>query len=665
MNLIAIDTETHLFPPEGKVRSEHHVPDMVCITWCRRAEPSEMVFPGRYEETRETGLIMWDDPDGLKKLLELIDDDDTVVVMQNGRFDFAVLSKWRPSLKGALMDVVDSGRFLDTRVMHHLRYPLKDRLHSLAAIVKHLFNETLDKGSVRTSFRRGQILSAQQKEYAKEDAYWTWKAANKMLTIPYGALAREEQEFLVAADNLYDGMEPDYLYSSALAYLAWFLEPEGLRVNMPVVNEKYAELEKNERILSIELYEAGLMRAVRQPGVPTRVEDMPTQDKKWTVRNLNPLVMHHRAGSQAKGYYVETIPGKWVLNTAALREAFLEQGKKLSLQIPLTDTGQVSTEYDFWKEYNEDLPEPLCKYLELSKVRKYKSAFVGPLANQRPLSVYPYYAIPGCETGRWSCYRPNIQQQPKRLRPMYGGRMCGADYKSLECFTLAHAMACLGIRGNMLHTLGQKDIHTHVAQECGVKRQEAKVATFGLGGGMGFRRFYQYMRYQCGLPVTYDEACQVRMRWLMYFRDVAAYLELFKFNHYDLCPQGMKRREWLDNLGFDTNDTWPSNFALSQKLGGKITCVLPSGRVIPQRNYSQAANVFFQGTGADVMTQAFVDLCKARVRTLAVVHDSAYVYDLCHGPILTQIMEGALKAVCPTVVQVVTTPEYEVKESFF
>jgi hypothetical protein len=296
--------------------------------------------------------------------------------------------------------------------------------------------------------------------------------------------------------------------------------------------------------------------------------------------------------------YVEEIPGKWVLNTAEIRAAFKAFAAENKITPEHSEAGLLSLEYDFWKEYTEGMPEPLQQYLALSKVRKYKSAFVGPLYHQRPQAVYPHYLIPGAETGRWACFRPNMTQQPKKLRPMYGKKMVGADYKSLECFTLAHAMAALGIRGSMLKALGEGDLHTFVAEQCGVARQEAKVATFGLGGGMGFNRFYKYMRYQCGLDVTYDQACQVRMKWLMFFRDVGQYLDLFRLNHYDLCPTYCSKRTWLRDLGFDTESTWPSNFELSRALGGRITCVLPSGRVIPRRNFSQAANIFFQGTGA-------------------------------------------------------------------
>ncbi len=651
--MLAIDTETHMLRPEGKVRSHFDVPDLVCISWAR--------------DDGEEGLILWDEEGATGRLLDLVGDQ--TIVMHNAKFDLAVLTKWAPELDWFLQDWVDDGRVLDTMVLYFLRYGLKDRLRSLAAVVQHLFRHKMDKESgARTSFRRGQPLTEGQRAYALEDTRWTLKAAQRLLELPYGALAREEQEFVVAAQPLYEGDPPDVLYSRASAYLAWFLEPEGLCVNMPEVDRRHAELAEKEQELNLKLYESGLMRAERIPGTPTRRFPAGTEPEgcsTWAVASTNPLQMERSWGSKKRGYHTEAIAGKWVLNTRDLIRAFGDVTRELELDPPRTPTGIISLEYDFWKEYSGHLPEALQEYLELSKVRTYKSAFVGPLHTQRPARVYPRYVIPAAETCRWACSRPNQQQQPKKLRGMYGARMIGADYKSLECFTLAHAMAALNIRGPMLEALGEGDLHSFVAKQVGVERQEAKIATFGLGGGMGNKRFYQYMRYQCGLPVTYAQACGVRTRWLRYFTDVQRYLGLFRRDYYALCPHWCSARTWLQDLGFDTDDTWPSPFDLSRRVGGKITCILPSGRVVARRNFSQAANVFFQGTGADVMTQAFVDLCAARVRTNAVVHDSAYSPDLKAGPQLAGIMQKALIKVCPTVSDVAPRPEWETGETFF
>jgi DNA polymerase III epsilon subunit-like protein len=422
--LIAIDTETHPLRPEGKVRSEHQVPEMVCFS---------------YSAEHRSGLVEWNAPRAEDRLKELIGD--KTVVFHNAKFDLAVLTRWAPGpLREYLMGLVDQGRVLDTMVLYALRYPVKGKSRALAAVYKHLFRKELEKGDARTSFRRGVPLTNTQRSYAIEDAVATLAVAQRLLEIPYGALARQPQEFVIAAAPDYNGDPPDVLYSSASAYLAWFLEPEGLPVNHEDVNKRYIELEREERALSIELYEAGLMRAERTPGTPTLVPGAGTADRAWTILNRDPLILHHQAGSRARGYHVETIPGKWVLNQRALRLAFREVAADHNLDVPLSvKTGKLSLEYDFWKEYSDLLPPQLQTYLRLSKVRKYRSSFVGPLHDQRPAFVYPHYLIPGAETCRWACYRPNIQNQPKKLRSMYGDQLLGADYKSLECFTLAHA----------------------------------------------------------------------------------------------------------------------------------------------------------------------------------------------------------------------------------
>lgn len=284
MNLIAIDTETHMLRPEGKVRSHHDVPDMVCLT---------------YDTGLARDLIKWDQPAAGKELRQLIGD--KTVVMHNAKFDLAVISKWRPDLKEYFMELVDEGRVLDTMVLYALRYPLKDRLRSLSAIVQHLFKKRLDKGAVRTSFRRDQPISNEAAEYAMADAKWTLHVAQRLLEIPLGGLARQEQEFVVAAQPLYEGLPVDILYSSASAYLAWFLEPQGLPVNHQAVEEQYRQLESDENMLSERLYEVGLMRAVRTPGTPTKTNTQSTKDRRWTILQRRPLILQRMAGSRNGG----------------------------------------------------------------------------------------------------------------------------------------------------------------------------------------------------------------------------------------------------------------------------------------------------------------------------------------------------------------------------
>jgi DNA polymerase III epsilon subunit-like protein len=655
MKFIAIDTETHLLPPEGKYRSEHHVPDMVCASFS-------------YSGSSDDQVLTWHEKEEMRGRLDWAWQQGWSLVFHNAAFDLAVLSKWLPELEGKLKNFVSAGRVLDTMVLYALRYPLTDRRRSLAAIHRHLFRESLDKSSVRLSYRRDRHLTEAQRIYALQDAIATLRVATRLLEIPYGGLAEVDESVTVAAQPLYDGPEPDVLYSQAAAYMAWYLEPEGLAVNHDTVAEHHARLTTEEKELCADLYDHGLMRAERPTGAVNRVVEhrtIRTEDTRWTVRSRDPLVLYRRAGNRKDGYHTIECDGKWTANMAVVRAKFAEAAVALSLDPPKTDTGEISLDGDYWGEYVEELPADIQAYTKLVRCRKYLSSYVGPLYHQRPERVYPHYRVAAAETARWACWRPPQQQQPKLLRPMYGGRMVGADFKSLECFTTAHCMKALGISGPMMEVLAHEDFHTFVAQQVGVERQPAKIATFGLAGGMGNKAFYKYMRYTNKLDVTFDEACAVRRKWLNYFTDVTEYLNLFRVNYYDLCPHYYTRKAWLESLGFDLDEGWPSNFELSRAVGGRITVVLPSGRVIPQRNFSQAANAFFQGTGADVMTLAFTKACQSGIQTCGVVHDSAYTTQLDQGPRLTDAMHLALQEVCPTVADIAPVPVPEEGETFF
>lgn len=619
MKIIAVDTETTLLPPTNKIRTKFHVPDLVMVTW------SEGKKPGTF--------ALWDDSATVRRLINLFDNTEYTFVFHNAKFDLAVLSKYYAYLRGRLRQLVCEGRILDTRVLYAHRYPLGDRPRTLSAIHEHLFGEALEKGDVRTSFNREDPVSRQQLAYGLKDAFATYRIAERLLSLEMGALARHKlnvREPRIEAAPNHKGPHPDVFYSQAASFLAWYLEPHGMSVNLPTVDALHSEYTARERALFEKLRDAGF----------------------------------------ARRKYKRKLSEELVLNMKHLRHAFKEEAGRIGLtEIPRSPkTGSLSLQYDFWKEWSFDLRPELRTYLEFSKVRKYLSTFIGPLHGAQSDEVYPSYLIPGAETGRWACFQPNLTQIPKKLRPMYGTDLIGADYKSLECYTLAHAMDALGIRGPLMDALKKSDIHSFVAERIGVSRQEAKVATFGLGGGMGNARFFQYMRYGCGLQVTREQAARVRSSWLSYFTDVSQYLGLFQQNFYAFCPyQGLKsKRRWLLEMDHDVDALgYPSPYELSRMLGGVFTCVLPSGRVIPVRNYSQAANVFFQGIGADAMTLAFVNMCKRGLDTCAIVHDSAYTAHKMAGGRLAYHMKVALDAICPSVAEFAPTPVAEQHPTFF
>lgn len=337
---------------------------------------------------------------------------------------------------------------------------------------------------------------------------------------------------------------------------------------------------------------------------------------------------------------VEAVPK---LRMRALADYYAQEAERLGLTPPTTPTGQISLEYDYWKQYREDLPAGLQTHLSVGKARKLLSTYFGPLLRaqlpDQPLVAYPSYGIGLTETARWSCWKPNFQNQPKAIRDMYlspyqGHVLVGADYSSLELYTLCQCMGAMGIKGPLYDALETEDVHRTTAglifgkepqDVTKEERQTAKVCNFGLPGGLGPKNFAKYAR-TWGLDWSADEARLVRDDWFEAYPDVSEYLQQFRIHPLDLRHHNQTRRQFLEQLGFDAS-RWPSVWEIQDAMNeGKIyRCTLPSGRVVPNRRYAQALNLFFQGTGADVITLAYLEAERAGLSVCAVVHDSITV----------------------------------------
>jgi DNA polymerase I-like protein with 3'-5' exonuclease and polymerase domains len=390
-----------------------------------------------------------------------------------------------------------------------------------------------------------------------------------------------------------------------------------------------------------------------------------------------------------KGQY-QTVKAKVALNNVALRAEYEAAAHKLGLDAPLSiKTQMISMEYDFWKQHREDLPRTLQAHLKLGKQRKLLSTYFNPLLAQvrewpakqfsaplerdyEPLTVHPHLGVAFTETGRWSCWRPNLQNQPKSIRKMYrspyeGHLLVSADYKSLEMYTAVEAMHQLGITGPLRKLLDEGgDIHANTAKLMGITRQEAKIANFALLGGMGVQAFHRYAR-STGVDWGYLNALDIRTKWLEVFWDCAEFLQLFKIDPWNLKPDSMRRQGWLElNKIEPDNGEFITRWELGRKLndGAIYVCTLPTGRTIPNRRFSQAANIFFQGLGADVISQAFHLCCCHGLRVCIIVHDSITVTAPKEeaenaGRLLAQCMQQAQQAVVQCGVKI-PLPEYEI-----
>ena len=693
--LIGVDTETELFPPTGtdKVNLRVPCPPLVCTTWAVLKDEPNMLA--------HTGLFMHDES---LEVFFNVPDPERKYAFCNPAFDLGVLSKAYPALRERLQWLVNQGRILDVRAMYLLREPdPPSKRASLQQIAKQILGETLEKGGVRTSFRRGMVLSKEQRDYAILDADVTVRIAAKLQQMPYGSIDsythkhwnHEPRPHVNIAAELISGIEePDVVFSRAAANMAWHLVPRGMHIDPIALAKANDELRLKAEGLRGELVTADLATSRREPGSGvTDITDYAAGKltaqvitRSWmrAEKCAEPTVIRFWTGK------AQTAPAKVSVRLKELREIAEKWCIKAKVPIPVSKkTGGTSLARDHWTDHLGSLPDSLELYFKYVRANKIYTAFTKPLVEAHATHVFPGYFVPGAVTGRWACSKPNLQQVYIALRHIYvpeeGHVFVQADYPTLELYTLCQCMIQMGIRGPLLEALKiacstGPDIHTATALQMkqsdprkariinSDERQAAKEANFGLPGGMGVKRLQNTVTGKAQ-GWSFGDAKRVRDGYFGIYSDVDLYLRQFKINAYGLCPTG-NVREWIRRLGFDPTDSWPSSFDLLRKIndGHVFDVTLPSGRMIPERGYAAGANCFFQGLGADVMTRAFNKACEAGLPMCCVVHDnmvlevpgatgegdpevfpSGMTEPTRLGHQLTAIMSEALRYYCPDV----------------
>jgi DNA polymerase family A len=653
MKVVVFDWETQPFADSGKVRTAFPCPAPVLL--------------GLYDGQAYT-LIPWDAHAAVAKAFS---DRSAQYVAFNAKFDCRILNDRYGLFMG-------HHTVLDAQVLYKLRYPLRDRLTNLAAVYQHLFpsRPPLDKGGVRLSFSQQTQPTSEQIDYLKADLKATWDVFHALHRLPLGELARPESTFHVKATPI-PAPDPDALFSRANVLLSTHLEPHGLAINQEVLQRHHIRLKCEANTFNQLLGSDGLAELRRPAKARARATEY-RQDgvgAKWAPASdgTRLLRLHKKLGWQE-------CDAVWALKIGPLRELFSSEARRLKLAPPVSlRTRRLSLGEDFWKEYASQLSAPAQTFLKLVRVKKYLSAFVRPLVEAKAKRVFPSYWIPGAETGRWATASPCIHQVPRTLKDIYipapGNSFYSCDYKSLELYTLAQTMFSMGIDGNLRRTLNSgQDVHRLTAAsmyDCGAssvtddQRQAAKACNFGLPGGMGPNKFRTYL-HALGLHLDLPRVRDMIGRWFRAYPAVRSFLDRFNIpTPFFFKPDGLSAREWMEAIGFDIDNAWPSNRDIIQRIrdGAVYSVTLPGGRTLHQRSYSAAANSCFQGPGADIITQAFLNVCDNSLTPVAVVHDSIVVEapagDQKTGELLVLCMAEALAVFCPDL----KTPELSFKES--
>jgi len=326
--------------------------------------------------------------------------------------------------------------------------------------------------------------------------------------------------------------------------------------------------------------------------------------------------------------------------------------EKLGLPvIKKTKTG-YSTAEDVLEQLQEhhELPGRVLDYRKLSKLMSTYIDALPPLVCERTGRIHPRFNQLGAATGRMSASHPNVQNIPirgeegARIReafvPAEGRAMLSADYSQVELRILAHYS---GDQSLIDAFTSGEDIHRRTAAEVagvpldevsGEQRARAKAVNFGIiYGSSAFGLANQ-------LGIAAAEAQET----------IDAY--------FDRYP-GVRR--FID----ETIEQARQAGHVSTLLGRRryLPDLASRNRVLRQAAERMAVNTVIQGTAADLIKRAMVQIDEAlpgsgiEATMILQVHDEL-VFEVPPGDVdalsalLREIMESALELAVPLVTDV-------------
>ncbi len=553
--MISLDSETWLIRP-GLL-----APPPVVWSFCRPLAPPWL------ETTRLSAPLFRD-----------IFKNREVIIGHNIAYDMAVLCAARPDFVASVFKHYERGLIRDTQIRQELLDisagrrqengrtfvrggdgSWKPANYSLASLV----GKYLDKDRTLDKYAE----DAWRKRYAELDGIpltgWP-EAARKY--------ALEDASDTLAVHQAQGG---DIVNEQEQARAAWALHLMacwGIRTDAKAV-EKLEKVLTEEKYLNFgKLKEAGFFKL--RPA--TKEEREANEDVQWTEKTLKNGTVKKRAWVWARD--MEEVQRR-------VKVAFESRG----LETPTTNSGKISTDKDTCKRAGEAL---LGIYADAGGVDKILQTYVPVLHRGTVTPINPRFRVL-VNSGRTSCAEPNLQNLPTGRRvggvrdcfiPRPGYLFVSVDYDTLELRALAQVCLDIFKQSKMAEAIrAGKDLHLEVAaqllkipyeqaeknkktDEVKKYRQMAKVANFGLPGGLGVQTLIEYARTGYGVTITEQEAQKLKQQWLAAWPEMNLYFKYIS-----------------DKVGF-------TRAPLTQ---------LRSGRVRGECGFTDGCNTLFQGLAAD------------------------------------------------------------------
>jgi hypothetical protein len=464
------------------------------------------------------------------------------MVGHNVAFDLACACAEDPSLLPLAFDAFESGRVRDTMVREKLLVNARERLPS----IKGYF-------SLAETYARHRGCKARDKSTD------TWRLRYSELDgVPVEAWPEEARQYLredVEETRFVFGAQgdvgPDEVRQTCAAWWLHLCATWGIVTDLPRVAKLRHRLEWRAGRIRRALIKIGLVR-------PSKV-----------------LKSGPRKGLEIEGSR----------NVKAVRERVLAA---YGAEVPRTPSGEPATDDLTCRESGD---RGLRLYGMLGKLNATISKDLPLLETGQCHTFFGFTA-----NGRSSSSRPNIQNIARRggIRPCFvprpGLTMISADYGSLELCTLAQVCLDLFGRSKLAEDLNadRSPLLSFASMMLGISydeaaarrklkdervenaRQSAKIALYGFSGGLGARALVGFALSKYNVRLTERQAHELKNHWHRYDPVMRDY-----FAH---CTRVVD--------------------------SGGVVKQLRSGRVRAGCTFTDAANTYFSGLGADIAKSA-------------------------------------------------------------
>lgn len=487
--LVSLDLETHL------ITDTDLAPKPVCVTWNVAGEEPRIALASEIPSL----------------LLTLtFNSDNHTLVLANAPFDMAVIAKHFPDYKETVFRLYNEGRIRDVQITEKLldiRAGTTDnRKYDLATLAKKYLSLELDKSEDSWRKRYSELDGVPLKDWPEAARLYPLADASSTLRVYEAQLALGVD--LTAQEQ-----------AQCRAHFALHLSSVKGMVTDPVATAKL----KDALLLDLtakqnELYQTDLFH-------------------RWPTTNKRGI--HPKAG-QLK---LNSKTGRPCMNTKVLKAKVEAAYAAMGMQAPKTEKG--ATQYG--EEVLRDAHDPLLEALaDTSYGNKLLNTFIPVLERGQVHAVYN----PLVRTGRTSSFRPNIQNLPRKggirecFIPREGHVFISCDYAAAELRALAQihywmfgqsTMRDVFITGRDPHLMmaaqlagtTYEDAHArHISKDPEIKklRQFAKIANFGLPGGMGTSTFVKHAKSN-GITISLLEAETIKAAWLQTWPEMSAYFQ--------------------------------------------------------------------------------------------------------------------------------------------